>query len=448
MKKTCLALFTVACSFIMGIPSIGAQDEITFWTTEVEKERVEVQKSIAADFTKKSGIAVRVIPVDENLLAERITAAFAAKSMPDVIFHPIDLTVGWAEAGILNYHASTRVIEALGKNTFASGPLDLVRIAGGYSAVPADGWGQLLLYRKDLFAEKNLAAPDHWDHILAAAKALHNPPLLWGFESATDPSQAYTQQVFEHIALSNGVKLTAKDGQVNLNTPEMVETLEFYKALSRFSPPGNLYWLHTRLDYLTGRAAMIVWSPFVLDELAGLRKDQPVIPDMVKGEPGWLAKNTGFVTTIRGPRGAAQYGQTNYLGISCDADTEAAHKWVEYLLTDGYLRWLGMAAEGKLPLRKGTPEEPNRFVEGWMDLEFGVTTRARISRFYGMDVAKTLMAGVEKFDRWGFAEGKGTLVSKIYGTKVVPEILKRFLDGELTAKQAAEMMEQRVRAME
>jgi multiple sugar transport system substrate-binding protein len=431
-----------------GTSSVGAQKEITFWTTEVEKDRLEVQNSIAAEFTQKTGIRVRVIPVEENLLSERITAAFAAKSLADVIFHPIDFTIGWSKAGILDFHAATEVITSLGKETFSPGPLNLVGVAGGYGAVPADGWGQLLLYRKDLFSEKNLAAPDHWNHILAAAKALHDPPLMWGFEAATDPSQTYTQQVFEHIALSNKVHLTTKQGQLNLNTPEMIEAIEFYKALAAFSPPGNLYWLHTRMDYLSGRAAMIVWSPFILDELSGLRRDQPVVPDIARGEPGWLARNTGFVTTIRGPRGAAQYGQTNYFGISCDADKEAAQKWVAFLLTEGYLRWLGMAAEGKLPVRKGTPAEPNRFVEGWMNLEFGVTTRAKISQFYGMDVVNAIIAGADSFDRWGFAEGKGALVTKIYGTKVIPETLKRFLDGEITAREAAEMMDQKVKAME
>jgi multiple sugar transport system substrate-binding protein len=448
MKTIIVVLLAATVSLLTNLSSVSAQKEISFWTTEVEKDRVEVQKSIAADFAKKAGIGVRVIPVEENLLTERVTAAFAAKALPDVIFHPIDFTMGWIQAGILNSKAATQVITQLGKDTFAAGPLTLVQTGDGYGAVPADGWGQLLLYRKDLFAQKNLAIPDHWDSILAAAKALHNPPLLWGFEAATDPSQAYTQQVFEQFALSDNARLTTKEGKVDLNTPEMVETLEFYKSLCKFTPPGNLYWLHTRMDYLSGRAAMIIWSPFILDELSGLRRDQPVVPDMAKGEPGWLAKNTGFVTTIHGPKGAAQYGQTNYFGISCDADKEAAQKWVQFLLTDGYLKWLAMAPEGKLPVRKGTAQEPNHFVEGWMDLEFGVTTRAKISQFYGMDVAKTLMAGAENFDRWGFAKGKGALVSKIYGTKVIPEILKRFLDGELTAKQAAEMMDKRVRAME
>ena len=107
-----------------------------------------------------------------------------------------------------------------------------------------------------------------------------------------------------------------------------------------------------------------------------------------------------------------------------------------------------MAAEGKLPVRKGTRDAPNCFIEGWKGLEFGVTTRAKISEFYGMDVVKAIAAGVDGFDRWGFAEGKGALVSKVYGTKVVPEILKRFLDGELSAKDAARMMDKRVKGLD
>ncbi len=107
-----------------------------------------------------------------------------------------------------------------------------------------------------------------------------------------------------------------------------------------------------------------------------------------------------------------------------------------------------MAAEGKLPVRKGTPDAPDCFIDGWKQLEFGVTTRARISDFYGLDVVKTMVGGVDGFDRWGFVEGKGALVSKIYGTRIVPEILKRYLDGELSAKDAARTMDERVKALE
>lgn len=433
---------------ILVLPStLYGGDEIIFWTTEVEKERLDKQNSIIEEFKNKTGITVIIVPVEENMLSERITAAAVAKSLPDLVFHPLDFSIGWLEAGILDATSATEVINTLGIKTFGAGPLKMVKTPQGYSAIPVDGWGQLLLYRKDLFKEKGLEVPDTWEKILKAAEALHNPPLLWGFEAGTDPGQIYTQQVFEHIALSNGVALTDENGVINLNTPDMVKTLEFYNALNRYSPPGALYWLHTRMDYLSGRAAMIIWSPFILDELSGLRQDQPVVPDIAAGTPGMLAKNTGFVAVIKGPNGEAQYGQMSFLGITRDADKEPAKKFAEYLLDDGYLKWLSMAPEGKLPIRMGTREMPDKFIRGWVDLEFGVTTKARISEFYGMNTVKTIVIGVNDFNRWGFAEGKDALISKIYGSKIIPEILKQYLDGEMDSHQAAKAMNDRIRAL-
>lgn len=448
MGRYILSVLFGSILLIAPLSYAAPQNRITFWTTEAEQDRLTVQKDIARTFTDKTGIAVRIIPIQENLLREKITAAYAAKSLPDVVFHPIDFTMGWVKHGILNTKAATEVVLALDKQTFGKGPLDLIRVAGGYAAVPIDGWGQLLLYRMDLFKAHDLAPPDTWEHILKAAEILHNPPLIWGFDVATDPGQIYTQQVFEHFALSNGVTLTDASGNIALGSPEMIQTLSFYKSLAHFGPPGNISWLHTRIDYLSGRTAMTIWSPYILDELSGLRQDQPVIPDIIRKQPGFLAKNTGFVTIIRGPRASAQYGQINYLGITIDADVVLAKQWIEFLLSDGYLQWMAMAPEGKLPMRKGTPDVADRFIEGWKTLEFGATSRARISTFYGPDTVKRILSGIEGFNRWGFAEGRGDLISKIYGTKIVPKILKRFLDGELSAKEAAALMEERVKALE
>ena len=143
--KTSLSIVTLLWLFMM-IPSMaGGQDRITFWTTEVEKDRLEIQGEIAGSFTRKTGIGVQVVPVQENLLAERVTAAYAARSLPDVLFHPIDFTIGWAEAGILDDRSATGVVNQLGKGTFGEGPLNLARFRNGFAAVPMVGWGKLLL---------------------------------------------------------------------------------------------------------------------------------------------------------------------------------------------------------------------------------------------------------------------------------------------------------------
>jgi multiple sugar transport system substrate-binding protein len=302
----------------------------------------------------------------------------------------------------------------------------------------------LLLFRKDLFAERApdtlLGRPDTWEKILSAAQALHAPPKVWGIAVGTDPTQVYMQQVFEHLALSNGARLmNTATREVDLNTPEFVQTLRFYKRLAGFTPPGDIYWRQTREDYFGGRIAMIIWSPFILDEMAGLRDSTPVT---AAGLPRPLHEMTGVVTSFQGPLAAepAQWGQVNYFGITVGADANAG-KWVEFVLEDGYLEWLSMAPEGKFPLRR-------EFVDGWKKLEIGVDRRAKISDVYSDEIIDTIIRGVAKFDRWGFNQGRGACVGQIYGTKDVIRILRRYLDGEIEAEAAAKQMTEAVRRLE
>jgi multiple sugar transport system substrate-binding protein len=419
-------------------------DNVVFWTTENQPKRMSLQNDLAKRFTAATNVEVEVVPVEESELAIRIMAAAAADALPDMVFVSLDFVISWTEEGILDPEAATRVIKALGMDTFASGPLNLAAVSGGWAAIPADGWGQLLLFRKDLFSgrapEVLLGSPNTWDRILMAAQALHNPPKIWGTAVGTDPTQVYMQQVLEHFALSNGARLVnPKTGEVDLITPEFVQTLKFYKGLADLTPPGDIYWRQTREDYFAGRVAMIVWSPYILDELAGLRGSTPVT---VEGLAKPLHEMTGIVTAFQGPMGTkpAQWGQVSYFGITVGASENAA-KLAGFLLGEGYLDWLSMAPEGKFPLRP-------RFVEGWKQLRIGVDRTAKISDLYSDEVVDNIIAGVDNFDRWGFGAGKGACIGKIYGTKEVIRLLRRFLDGEISAEAAAAQMTETVRGLE
>ncbi len=47
----------------------------------------------------------------------------------------------------------------------------------------------------------------------------------------TDPGQNYGHQIFEQVAISNNAWPFDDDGNVTMNTPEMIEALEFYTSL-------------------------------------------------------------------------------------------------------------------------------------------------------------------------------------------------------------------------
>lgn len=414
---------------------------IQFWSTETQPARAEKTQEIIARFTEATGIEVNLVLTDENTLDSLMAANLAAGTLPDVMFHPVDFTAAWYSQGILDAEAATQVIMNLGEETF--GALNMVSAGDGmYAAVPTDGWGQLLIYRADLFEEAGLEAPTTFAAIEAAASALHDPDNnFYGITAATDASEVFMQQTFEHFALANGVELTDDEGNVTLDTPQMAEALDFYgNLLSNYGPPGACGVVCTRANYFSGQAAMIVWSPFILDEMAGLR--DAALPNCPECEEdiAFLARNSALVPAFTGPSGMepAQYGQVSNLGISTSADTEAAMAFVEFWLTDGYLDWLGVSPEGKFPMHQGTPDNPTLYIEGWSQLETGVDRRAPLGDFYSEEVLQILIQGATGFQRWGFAKGQGELVSGVYQELPVPTLLRDVMDGNLSGEEAAE----------
>jgi len=253
----------------------ASADTIRFWTTEEQPERLAKQEEMAAQFKDMTGVSVEVIPVTESDLGTRATAAFAAGDLPDVIYHTLQYALPWAEAGILDTDAATEVVEDLGADTFAPGAIAMAAYEGNTASVPVDGWTQMILYRKDLFDAAGLDAPTSYANVLAAIDALHNPPEMYGFVAATKVDENFMSQVLEHVFLANGVSPVGPDGFQPLDEAKTIEVLDFYKAIAEASPPGDLYWDQSRTLYFSGNAAMIIWSPFVLDELAGLRDSAP-----------------------------------------------------------------------------------------------------------------------------------------------------------------------------
>lgn len=447
MKIRSLPILT-ALAVTLATASAGAQ-ELRFWTTEEQPERLARQEAMAAEFEAQTGIAVEVIPVSESQLGTRATAAFAANDLPDVIYHPLQYVLPWSEAGILDTGAADEVIEDLGAGTFAPAALGMARYEGDYAAVPVDGWTQMIVYRRDLFEENGLAAPNSYANIVAAIDTLHSPPDMYGFVAATKVDESFMSQVLEHVFLANGVSPVRADGSVALDAQATIEVLEFYKALAEASPPGELYWKQSREMYFAGQAAMIIWSPFILDELAGLRDSAPptINADPTSRE---LAGRTGIITTVSGPShpDGAAWGDVRYLGITADADTDAAIEFVRYSMNEGYTSTLSIAPEGKFPVRRGTAQDPDQFTEAWSLLPVGVDRKAPLSDLYPAAVIEEIVAGLETANRWGVNEGQLAQASKIINSQIFNRLVREFIDGERSAAETVAVLTEELAAIQ
>ena len=427
-------------------PAAGGGEGVTikFWSTETQPARIQKTQEIIERFTAATGINVSFTATDEDALGQLMLTNAASGTLPDVVFHPIERTIGWASAGLLNVDAANEVVNNLGADTFSQGSRDLATFDGKVAAVPSDGWGQLLIYRKDLFDAAGLEKPDTYDKIEAAAAALNDPGNnFYGITASNDPSAGFTQQTFEHFALANGCELVDDAGTVTLDSPNCVEAIDFYTSLlNTYSPAGLQDVVSTRATYFAGQASMIVWSPFIMDEMAGLRDAAlPTCPECTD-DIAFLATNSDFVPSFSGPSGApAQYGAVSYMGIGMTENTEASQAFVEFWLSDGYVDWLSTAPEGKFPMRQGTTDNPTEYIDAWRQLSSGVDRQAPLSDYYSEDVISGLIAGSNDFARWGFAQGQGELVTAVFGTLVVPQVLDEVFSGGLSAEEGAAEMQ-------
>jgi hypothetical protein len=113
------------------------------------------------------------------------------------------------------------------------------------------------------------------------------------------------------------------------------------------------------------------------------------------------------VTAITGPYGAqpSQFGELTSFAITKNANKDAA-RLVEFMMNDGYLDWLALAPEGKVPVRTGTPDQPDKFTDAWHHLKTGVESRKPLSEVYPPEVLNELATSTETMNRRRFPKAR------------------------------------------
>jgi multiple sugar transport system substrate-binding protein len=410
---------------------------VEFWTTDNEEARVDVYEAIAASFmAEHPEIDVRIIPIEEAGIAQRIATAQAANRLPDIVRMGIERVSAFAADGILDQDAAAAVIESIGVDDFRAGPLSMVTDAatGKYAAVPYDGWIQAIWYRGDIFTAEGLNAPITWEDINAACDALPGTGnLLYALGLGTDPGQNYPHQVFEQVAISNNAWPFDVDGNVTMNTPEMVEALKFYTDLQRCAIPGPQYWRGAREAYELDQAGMLFYSTYIMDDLvdgSGLDGGGNVAIPVED-----LAGKTGFASNMTGPNGSASYGQLVTLGIMQGATPEA-QMVVEYFLTgQNYIDVLALAPFGKVPVLESA-------VEQWGGL-------SSYFENYSPDTLAQIANGYDSMQRWLFRPdydaAQRAVVGDIEGRLLISQAISNIaLEGIMTPETAAVWLQEQV----
>lgn len=413
---------------------------IEFWTTDNEEERVDVYEEVAARYmAEHPEVEIRIVPIEEAGVTQRMATALAANRPPDIIRMGVERVAAFAADGILDEEAAQAVIQAVGEDDFRSGPLEMVTNpeTGNYAAVPFDGWVQALWYRADLFDEAGLELPISWEAIDGACDALPGTGnLLYALGLGTDPGQNYPHQVFEQVAMSNNAWPFDEAGNVTMNTPEMVEALRFYAGLQRCAMPGPQYWLGARESYQLDQSGMMFYSTYIMDDLvegSGLEGGgniQIAVED--------LALKTGFAPMMEGPNGAASYGQLVTLAIPVGADPQAVDVIQWFLTGQNYQDVLALAPFGKVPVLQSA-------IDGWMGL-------SPYFESYSEETLGQVANGYETMQRWLFRPDydatEQAVVGDIEGRLLISQVISNIaLEGTMTPETGAEWLQEQVEAL-
>ena len=418
-----------------GTPPPASDTELTIWVNETSSDHRALLDSIASDFADRYGTNVAVQLVSPALLPDLVNTAVLSGTLPDLILHPVEYTAGWAADGVLDAGAADEVAAWLGRDTFDPAALELASTEGLTAALPSDGYHQLLLYRADWFEALGLQPPDTYEAMAAAAERLFDrEAIISGLVIPTESNLVTTQQAFEQIALANGCRLIDEAGEVKFFEPACREALgHYFTTINRFSPPGVQTDTSARNALLSGRTGMIVTSPAILPDLAGLNPAAQPSCDECEASDGvnYLAQNIGIVTDIRGssPTAApAAFGNMRNLGITTTADREAAQAFAQYWFEVAYPQWLSVNPERKVPMRWGTAESPREFIDAWgtQPLAGGDLTLVDV---YGPDVVARLREGIAAAPRWGIREGYGALMTRLYDELTLSIVLQEMLSG-------------------
>jgi len=446
MKRGIVFIAVIALMAFIVLPGCTTEPEVIeekviveFWTTDNEEDRVDVYEAVAQKYMDENpNVDLRIIPIEEAGVTQRIATALAANRLPDIVRMGVERVATFAADGILDEDAAVSVIQSIGEDDFRASPLQMVTdpATGKYAAVPYDGWVQAIWYRADIFDQLGLDAPISWDDIDAACEALPGQAdLLYAIGLGTDPGQNYGHQIFEQVAMSNNAWPFDEDGNVTMDTPEMVAALKFYTDLQDYAIPGPQYWRGAREAYELGQSGMLIYSTYIMDDLvegSGLEEGGNVelaIDD--------LALNTGFAPQMVGPNGSASYGQLVTLSLMKGSKPEAQDV-VKYFMTEGYLDVLELAPFGKIPVLKSA-------VDGWKGL-------SPIFADYSSDTLDQIANGYETMGRWLFrADYDATekaVIGDIEGTLLIPQVVSNIaLEGSMTPESGAAWLQEQVEAL-
>jgi ABC-type glycerol-3-phosphate transport system substrate-binding protein len=272
----------------------------------MQEEYFPRQKEALAEFSASAGIAVKgdFLPVDPFWHDAR--AAFGLHPTWDLLV-PDEVIVAEQMAGERLEPLGARAErDGLDLSDWLPAGIDAFLASGELYAIPYVAMSNVLIYRRDLLDRYDISVPATWDELRDAALSVqaalrrHGQEQICGFTSRGLAGYGHNFWIIGSTLFPSwGWQRNRGRGQPPLvDTPEMVDALDFYAALLQEAGPpeaAGMTFTDTHGHYAGGKAV------FLLDaatELATMRRESDAS----------VGNQSGIAVVPAGPSGRPEPG--------------------------------------------------------------------------------------------------------------------------------------------
>jgi multiple sugar transport system substrate-binding protein len=234
MRPTATRELLAILALALVLPSCGGgksdANTVRFW----QFWDLAVIEPIVAEFEAQNpGIKVEVEQLTWKSGLEKIQAAVASGTQPDLCELGSTWLPRFSYEGVLEDVTAVYTAE---RDSFLMWDSGLYQ--GHSYGLPWVQGSRVLFFNRELFRRAGLDpdhAPETWDELLAAAQAISGlGTAIYGFGQNIGERYVLYKK-FMAFAWGNGGDVFDQDGKVVVNSPQMVEALEFYMKLAPFS---------------------------------------------------------------------------------------------------------------------------------------------------------------------------------------------------------------------
>ncbi|MFZ4451346.1 ABC transporter substrate-binding protein [Salibacterium aidingense] len=395
----------------------GGSDErvqLTLWHMEEPPHRVERFNEIFERFNESQEEVEVTAEVQnwDNAYSD-FPAAIQAGNGPDLLMTIPDYTTLIKQLDVLQ--PVDDIVEDLDEqHGFIENAITPYEYEDGTWAVPLFGMVQALWYRADHFEEAGLEEPETWDDLLNAAETLTTDD-KYGMAIPASSTQA-TDQVLYSMMIAGGAKdMIDDENNVNFNTPETVETYEFYSQLLEYSPSEstNYGWGEPQAEFNSGTASMAI------------EKGQYLAP--FEEESGRPPEDLGVAPIPQGPNGedGSIYYSNGVMVLTEEQEKqEAIRTFFDFMLD---------------------PENYGDFLNADPGLFLPVTEDGDSGTFYEDPVTETYREHVEFLIEYsesghlfGFTDGISESIGEIAGPNYISQTLQEIIVNDQSPEDAVE----------